>query len=50
MRVGLTTFADGIEEHLPPRNRPGRLRRIITEARTPGEGRRHLARGSPSAS
>ena len=35
--AGLTTFADGIEEHLPPRNRPGHLRRIITELERPAK-------------
>jgi uncharacterized protein (DUF58 family) len=27
--VGLCTFADRITEHLPPRNRPGHLRRVL---------------------
>ncbi len=35
--AGLTTFADGIEEHLPPRNRPGHLRRIISELERPAK-------------
>ncbi|MBE7497545.1 MAG: DUF58 domain-containing protein [Verrucomicrobiaceae bacterium] len=35
--AGLTTFADGIEEHIPPRNRPGHLRRIITELERPAK-------------
>lgn len=35
--AGLTTFAHGIEEHLPPRNRPGHLRRIITELERPAK-------------
>lgn len=35
--AGLTTFAEGIEEHLPPRNRPGHLRRIITELERPAK-------------
>ncbi len=35
--AGLTTFADGLEEHLPPRNRPGHLRRIITELERPAK-------------
>ena len=29
--VGLTTFGECIEEHLPARNRPGHLRRLMTE-------------------
>lgn len=29
--VGLTTFGERIEEHLPARNRPGHLRRLLTE-------------------
>lgn len=29
--VGLTTFGERIEEHLPARNRPGHLRRLMTE-------------------
>ncbi len=37
--AGLTTFADGIEEHLPPRNRPGHLRRIITELERPAKAK-----------
>lgn len=35
--AGLTTFADGIEEHIPPRNRPTHLRRIITELERPAK-------------
>lgn len=35
--AGLTTFADGIEEHLPARNRPGHLRRLITELERPAK-------------
>jgi len=35
--AGLTTFAEGIEEHLPPRNRPGHLRRMITELERPAK-------------
>ncbi|MBE2285942.1 MAG: DUF58 domain-containing protein [Prosthecobacter sp.] len=35
--AGLTTFADGIEDHLPARNRPGHLRRLITELERPAK-------------
>lgn len=37
--AGLTTFADGIEEHLPARNRPGHLRRLITELERPAKAK-----------
>lgn len=33
--VGLTTFAAKLGEHIPPRNRPGHLRRLITELERP---------------
>ncbi len=29
--VGLTTFGERLEEHIPARNRPGHLRRLLTE-------------------
>jgi uncharacterized protein (DUF58 family) len=35
--AGLTLFADGIEEHLPARNRPGHLRRLLTELEKPAK-------------
>lgn len=35
--AGLTMFADGVEEHLPPRNRPGQLRRLLTELERPAK-------------
>ncbi|MCB1228213.1 MAG: DUF58 domain-containing protein [Verrucomicrobiales bacterium] len=37
--VGVTTFASGVEEHVPPRNRPGHLRRLLTELERPAVGR-----------
>ena len=33
--VGLTTFAGGIAEHVPARNRPGHLRRLMLELEKP---------------
>lgn len=33
--VGLTTFADGLAEHVPARNRPGHLRRLMLELEKP---------------
>lgn len=35
--AGLTTFAEGIEEHIPPRNRPGHLRRLMRELERPAQ-------------
>lgn len=35
--AGLTTFAEGIEDHIPARNRPGHLRRIMTELERPAK-------------
>ena len=37
--VGVTTFAGGIGEHLPARNRPGHLRRLMLALERPAEGR-----------
>jgi uncharacterized protein (DUF58 family) len=37
--VGVTTFAGGIGEHLPARNRPGHLRRLMGALDRPAEGR-----------
>ena len=37
--VGLTTFAGQVDEHLPARNRPGHLRRLLTALERPAEGR-----------
>jgi uncharacterized protein (DUF58 family) len=37
--VGVTTFAGGIGEHLPARNRPGHLRRLMAALERPAEGR-----------
>jgi uncharacterized protein (DUF58 family) len=37
--VGVTTFAGGIGEHLPARNRPGHLRRLMGALERPAEGR-----------
>jgi uncharacterized protein (DUF58 family) len=37
--VGVTTFAGGIGEHLPARNRPGHLRRLLAALERPAEGR-----------
>lgn len=33
--VGLTTFSEKLGEHIPPRNRPGHLRRLIAELEKP---------------
>jgi uncharacterized protein (DUF58 family) len=33
--VGLTTFGQGLQEHIPPRNRPGHLRRLMHELEKP---------------
>ncbi len=33
--VGMTTFGDGLAEHLPARNRPGHLRRLMLELEKP---------------
>ncbi len=33
--VGVTTFGDALQEHLPPRNRPGHLRRLMLELEKP---------------
>ena len=33
--VGLTTFASGLAEHVPARNRPGHLRRLMLELEKP---------------
>lgn len=33
--VGITTFGQGLQEHLPPRNRPGHLRRLMHELEKP---------------
>lgn len=33
--VGLTTFGEKLGEHIPPRNRPGHLRRLLTELERP---------------
>jgi uncharacterized protein (DUF58 family) len=33
--VGLTTFGEKLEEHIPARNRPGHLRRLLTELEKP---------------
>lgn len=35
--AGLTTFAEGIEEHIPARNRPGHLRRLINQLERPAK-------------
>jgi uncharacterized protein (DUF58 family) len=37
--VGLTTFAAEVHEHLPARNRPGHLRRLLAALERPAEGR-----------
>jgi uncharacterized protein (DUF58 family) len=37
--VGVTTFAGGIGEHLPARNRAGHLRRLMGALERPAEGR-----------
>ena len=37
--VGVTTFAGSIGEHLPARNRPGHLRRLMGALERPAEGR-----------
>jgi uncharacterized protein (DUF58 family) len=37
--VGLTAFAADIHEHLPARNRPGHLRRLLHGLERPAEGR-----------
>jgi uncharacterized protein (DUF58 family) len=37
--VGLTTFAGQVDDHLPARNRPGHLRRLLTALERPAEGR-----------
>jgi uncharacterized protein (DUF58 family) len=37
--VGLTTFAGQIDDHLPARNRPGHLRRLLAALERPAEGR-----------
>jgi uncharacterized protein (DUF58 family) len=37
--VGLTTFAADLGEHLPARNRPGQLRRLLHVLEKPAEGR-----------
>ncbi len=36
--VGLMTFADGIRQHLPPRNRPGHLRRLMLALEQTSDG------------
>lgn len=33
--VGVTTFGESLQEHLPPRNRPGHLRRLMLELEKP---------------
>jgi uncharacterized protein (DUF58 family) len=33
--VGVTTFAEGLSEHVPARNRPGHLRRLMLELERP---------------
>jgi uncharacterized protein (DUF58 family) len=33
--VGVTTFGQALQEHLPPRNRPGHLRRLMHELEKP---------------
>lgn len=33
--VGVTTFGQGLQEHIPPRNRPGHLRRLMHELEKP---------------
>jgi len=33
--VGVTTFGEALQEHLPPRNRPGHLRRLMLELEKP---------------
>ncbi len=35
--VGLTTFGEHLVEHIPPRNRPGHLRRLLVELEKPSE-------------
>ena len=35
--VGLTTFGEQLVEHIPPRNRPGHLRRLLVELEKPSE-------------
>jgi uncharacterized protein (DUF58 family) len=37
--VGLTTFAAGIDQHVPARNRPGHLRRLLAALERPAAGR-----------
>ncbi|HEY0710226.1 MAG TPA: DUF58 domain-containing protein [Polyangia bacterium] len=37
--VGVTTFAGAIAEHLPARNRPGHLRRLMLALERPADGR-----------
>jgi uncharacterized protein (DUF58 family) len=37
--VGLTTFAGQVDDHLPARNRPGHLRRLLASLERPAEGR-----------
>jgi uncharacterized protein (DUF58 family) len=36
--VGVTTFAEGVQEHVPARNRPGHLRRVMMELEKPLRG------------
>ncbi len=33
--VGVTTFGESLQEHIPPRNRPGHLRRLMLELEKP---------------
>lgn len=37
--VGVTRFDDTIQDYLPPRNRPGHLRRLMLALEAPAEGR-----------
>jgi uncharacterized protein (DUF58 family) len=37
--VGVTTFDAAVSEHLPPRNRPGHLRRLLLALERPAAGR-----------
>jgi uncharacterized protein (DUF58 family) len=37
--VGLTTFGERVDQHLPARNRPGHLRRLLAALERPPEGR-----------
>ena len=47
--VGVTTFAGGIGEHLPARNRPGHLRRLMRALERPGRGAAERGRADAGA-